>query len=71
MSLGEEIRNKRKEKKLTQFDLADKIGLCRNYISDIENDRYNPSLKTLVKISKVLDLDINFLLKESEIQDNQ
>lgn len=70
MSLGEEIRNKRKEKKLTQFDLADKIGLCRNYISDIENDRYNPSLKTLVKISKVLDLDINFLLKESEIQDN-
>ena len=70
MSLGEEIRNKRKEKKLTQFDLADKIGLCRNYISDIENDRYNPSLKTLVKISKVLDLDINFLLKELEIQDN-
>lgn len=68
MHLGKEIRKKRKKKNLTQEQLAKKIGVCRNYISDLENDRYIPSLKTLIKICNVLELDINFLIKMSEIQ---
>ncbi len=70
MSIGNEIRKKRKVLNLTQTELAEKIGICRNYISDLENDRYTPSVKTLAKISKVLELDINFLVDMSEIQDN-
>lgn len=70
MSIGNEIRKKRKVLNLTQTELAEKIGICRNYISDLENDRYTPSVKTLAKISKVLELDINFLVNMSEIQDN-
>lgn len=69
MSIGKEIRRKRKELKLTQMELAEKTGVCRNYISDLENDRYTPSVKTLAKISKILGLDINFLIMMSEIQD--
>lgn len=53
------------------MELAEKTGVCRNYISDLENDRYTPSVKTLAKISKVLELDINFLITLSEIQDNK
>lgn len=70
MSIGNEIRKKRKVLNLTQTELAEKIGICRNYISDLENDRYTPSVKTLAKISKVLELDINFLVDMLEIQDN-
>lgn len=69
MSIGDEIRKKRKKLKITQTELAEKTGVCRNYISDLENNRYMPSVKTLAKISKVLNLDINFLIEVSEIQD--
>ena len=68
VSLGTEIKEKRISKCLTQLELADKIGLSRNYISDLENDRYMPSVLTLAKISKVLNLDINFLINMSEIK---
>ena len=69
MSIGDEIRKKRKKLKITQTELAEKTGVCRNYISDLENNRYMPSVKTLAKISKVLNLDINFFVEMSEIQD--
>lgn len=68
MSIGGEIKRKRNEKKLTQDELADKIGISRNYISDLENDRYIPSVRTLSKIANVLQMDLNFLSEMSEIQ---
>lgn len=67
MSIGDEIKRKRSEKNLTQDKLAEKIGVSRNYISDLENDRYVPSVKTLSKIASVLQMDLNFLLEMSEI----
>lgn len=70
MSIGEEIKKNRNAKGFTQDELAEKIGISRNYISDLENNRYVPSVKTLIKIAVVLQMDLNFLLKMSEIQDN-
>ncbi len=68
MSIGKEIKRKRNVNGLTQDELADKIGVSRNYISDLENDRYVPSVKTLSKIANVLQMDLNFLSEMSEIQ---
>jgi transcriptional regulator with XRE-family HTH domain len=59
--LGQVIKNKRLEKKATQKEIAQKIGLSRNYLSDIENGRYMPSVETLIKIASILELDLNFL----------
>lgn len=59
--LGIEIRNARKKKGITQQELAKSIKISRNYISDIENERYLPSVKTLIKIANEVDLDLNFL----------
>ena len=70
MSIGEEIKKNRNAKGFTQDELAEKIGISRNYISDLENNRYVPSVKTLSKIAVVLQMDLNFLLEMSEIQDN-
>lgn len=67
MSIGKEIKRKRNVNGLTQDELADKIGVSRNYISDLENDRYVPSVKTLSKIANVLQMDLNFLSEMSEI----
>jgi transcriptional regulator with XRE-family HTH domain len=69
MSIGEEIKKNRNAKGFTQDELAEKIGISRNYISDLENNRYAPSVKTLSKIAVALQMDLNFLLKMSEIQD--
>lgn len=69
MSIGENIKIKRCECGLTQWELANRIGISRNYISDLENDRYIPSVKTLSKIASALQMDLNFLTNMSEIQD--
>lgn len=63
------IKEKRIEKGLTQQELANAIGITRNYISDIENGRYTPSLKTTIKLASYLDLNLNLLSGMSEIQD--
>lgn len=68
MSIGGKIRSQRNKYNLTQDELADKIGISRNYISDLENDRYVPSVKTLSRIASVLKMDLNFLSEMSEIQ---
>lgn len=68
MGIGIEIKSKRTEKGYTQDELAAAVGISRNYISDLENERYTPSVKTLSRIAKELEMDLNFLIKMSEIQ---
>ncbi len=63
------IRQKRIEKKLTQQEVADNIGISRNYLSDIENGRYNPSFKNAIKLATFLEIDLNLLSSMTEIQD--
>ena len=45
--IGYQIREKRLEMALTQADLAGKIGKKREFISRIENDGSNLTIKTL------------------------
>lgn len=65
--LGKIIQSKRKELGKTQSRLAEETDLSRNYISDIENGRYTPSIETLTKIAVSLGLDLN-VIKMTEIQ---
>ncbi|MBO2943610.1 helix-turn-helix transcriptional regulator [Paenibacillus sp. F411] len=64
--IGKIIQSQRKSKKLRQYEVSEKTGLSRNYISDIENGRYMPSVETLSKLANFLDLDLN-LIKMTEI----
>jgi transcriptional regulator with XRE-family HTH domain len=69
--IGKTVGKKRQEKKLTQAQVSEITGLSRNYISDIENGRYAPSVDALAKLAKCLDLDLNFLPLTTEIQVNK
>lgn len=51
---GGKIRNLRKEKGISQEELAFRSGLHRTYISDIERGSRNVSLKNIEKIAKAL-----------------
>lgn len=51
---GSKIRSLRKEKGISQEELAFRSGLHRTYISDIERGARNVSLKNIEKIAKAL-----------------
>lgn len=61
MSIGDNVRMIRKEKRLTQKALAKKIGISRSYLSDIENNRKNPSSKTIESFAEKLDVTMLYL----------
>ncbi len=56
------IRAWREYKKITMKDLAGKVGISPAYVSQIENNRRNPTIDTLRAISRELDIDIDMLI---------
>lgn len=56
------IRNLRKNKKISLRKLSDMTGISRAYLYDLEsNRRFNPTLFILQKIAEVLEVDIKDL----------
>jgi transcriptional regulator with XRE-family HTH domain len=66
MTFGERIRQLRKEKNLSQRDLATKVGVNFTYISKIENEKLDfgdyPSEELIRKLAKALRADADELL---------
>ena len=52
------IKEFRANKNLTQKQLADKVGISRSFLSELENGKYDISLNLLIKIGEVLEVDI-------------
>ncbi len=53
------------DEKLTQDVLAEKTGLSRSYIGDIESGRTYPTLSALFDISKALQIPIEYFVSEN------
>lgn len=54
---GGKIKTLRKEKGYTVRDLASLSGVHKNTLHDIEHNRANPTLDTINKIAKALNVD--------------
>jgi putative transcriptional regulator len=65
--LENNLRVLRAMKRITQEDLASSLGVTRQTIHAIENDKYNPSLELAFKIAKYFETTIEavFLYKET------
>ena len=61
--LGMRIKFLRKSKKLSQLDLSLEAGVNKNYISDLEKGRRNPTILVLNKIAVALNIDLATLFK--------
>lgn len=61
--LGNNIRKIREEKGLMQIDLCKKLEVDRAYMSNIENGKKNPTLLTVEKIAKALNVPASELLE--------
>ena len=60
------IRELRKERKVTQDDLAGAVGVTRQTIISLENGKYNASLQLAYKIAKYFGITIEeiFIFEE-------
>lgn len=64
VTIGEQIRLRRKELMITQPDLADIAGLSVNTLYKIERGQANPTIEMLAKILDVLGLEISVGVKQ-------
>lgn len=63
--LGARIKQVRLNKGLTQEKLSEMCGLSLTYLGVIENGHKKLSVRTLVKIARVLDVSTDYLLSDS------
>ncbi len=63
MELGKQIRMYRLENKLSQEELADRIYVSRQTISNWENDKNYPDINSLVLLSEVFKVSLDKLIK--------
>ncbi|MFS4469605.1 helix-turn-helix domain-containing protein [Maribacter sp. 2210JD10-5] len=66
MSLGQKITKIRKEKKLSQVDVASYVGVSRDAISKYERDDIVPSVENANKIAQILGVSLDYLMSEDD-----
>lgn len=59
MDFGTQLKKYRKDADLTQQGLAKESGISRTYLSDVENNRYNPSVDFIKKVSNALSIKLD------------
>lgn len=64
--IGTFIATKRKEKKLTQEQLAEKLGLTNKAVSKWENGKYMPDVSIIQTLCELLGITVNELLNGEE-----
>lgn len=63
MELGKKIKYYRNEKAVTQDELAERVFVSRQTISNWENDKSYPDINSILLLSEVLDVPIDNLIK--------
>ncbi|HCY06587.1 MAG TPA: transcriptional regulator [Erysipelotrichaceae bacterium] len=63
MELGKQIKKYRQENELSQEELADRIYVSRQTISNWENDKNYPDVNSLLLLSEVFQISLDELIK--------
>ena len=69
MTLGEKIKEARKQAGLSQEQFADKMNVSRSAVAKWETDKGIPDISNLKVMSKLLNVSIDHLLDDSESPD--
>ncbi|MGT2832873.1 helix-turn-helix transcriptional regulator [Streptococcus halotolerans] len=65
------VREFRVKQGISQLVLAKSIGVARQTINLIENDKYNPSLDLCIRLAETLQSDLNTLFWEPSKRKNK
>lgn len=63
---GRAVTKRRHELGISQEEFADRAGLHRTYVSDIERGERNPSLVNIEKLAQALELSLSDLFARCE-----
>lgn len=66
VNMGEKLKSLRLEKKLTQKQIADRIGLAISAVSSYESGTRYPSFEVLIKLSRIFHVSTDYLLGITE-----
>ena len=70
--MGIKIKELRKKAGLTLQDLADRAGLYKSNISDIENEkRFKPNLRTIERLAEALNCEVGDFFERSIDKDEE
>lgn len=61
MLVGSKLRERRRHLNLTLQDIADRTGITKGFLSEVERDRAVPSVATLLKLRDALSLSVSTL----------
>lgn len=67
MGVGKRIKDSRIKQKLSLRDLAAKVDISISFLSDIENERSQPSLARLKDLAEGLNTSVSYLLGEEDL----
>lgn len=65
IDFGRQVQRLRKKRKLTQHELAERIGICPSFLGHIERGTRKASMETLIALCNVLEADPYELLQRS------
>jgi transcriptional regulator with XRE-family HTH domain len=66
MDIGYRLRSLREQKNLSQEEVVKRTGLIRSYISRVENGHTVPSVATMEKMARALEISLYQLLYDGE-----
>ena len=66
MIIGDRLKELRENKKLSQGDIEKRSGLLRCYVSRVENGHTVPSVETLEKMSRALEVPMYQLFLDAQ-----
>lgn len=66
MFIADRLRELREHKKMSQGDIEERTGLLRCYVSRVENGHTVPSIETLEKMARALEVPIYHLFYDGE-----
>ena len=67
--IGSRIQEIRNKKGITQDQLSEKVGISSKYLSSIERGKENPTLNTILKMARSLDVKPDEFFTHLEIED--
>lgn len=68
MDIAEIIKSRRSFLQISQLDLAEMAEVSLATVKDLERGKGNPSLKTLEKLGEVLGLELQLVIKHTNIK---
>jgi transcriptional regulator with XRE-family HTH domain len=69
--VGERIKKRRAELDWTQDQLAQKAGISKSFLSDLENGKRSVSANNLLDIARALSVSLDYLMTGTASQDQK